>query len=89
MTISFTHKIKIIKNFGLSINNTGATEVQIALLTANIIKLQYHFKTNKNDFHSRRGLMGMVNKRRKLLIYLKNKDKDNYLSLIKNLKIRR
>ena len=69
--------------------DTGSPEVQVALLTANINKLQEHFSTFKKDHHSRRGLIRMVNQRRKLLDYLKSKDVDRYNDLIKNLGLRR
>jgi small subunit ribosomal protein S15 len=63
--------------------------VQVALLTANIEGLQAHFKSHKQDHHSRRGLIRMVNQRRKLLDYLKGKDADRYLALIGRLGLRR
>lgn len=68
---------------------TGSTEVQVALLTANINKLQGHFADHKKDNHSRRGLIRMVNQRRKLLDYLKGKDLNRYAALIKKLGLRR
>jgi len=68
---------------------TGSPEVQVALLTANINKLQGHFSDHKQDHHSRRGLIRMVNQRRKLLDYLKRKDLDRYAALIKKLGLRR
>ena len=69
--------------------DTGSTEVQIALLTKRINELSDHFKVNKKDHHSRRGLLGMVNNRRKLLKYLKGKNETEYLSLIKKLGLRK
>lgn len=69
--------------------DTGSPEVQVALLTANINKLQGHFEGHKKDHHSRRGLIRMVNQRRKLLDYLKAKDADRYTDLIKKLGLRR
>ena len=69
--------------------DTGSPEVQVALLTANINKLQGHFKENKKDHHSRRGLIRMVNQRRKLLDYLKSKDLSRYSALISSLGLRR
>ncbi len=69
--------------------DTGSPEVQVALLSANINKLQDHFKANKQDHHSRRGLIRMVNQRRKLLDYLKRKNADRYLELIQRLGLRR
>jgi small subunit ribosomal protein S15 len=70
-------------------NDTGSPEVQISLLTANINKLQGHFSDHKKDHHSRRGLIRMVNQRRKLLDYLKIKDIARYAQLIKKLELRR
>ena len=69
--------------------DTGSPEVQVALLTANINKLQDHFKANGKDHHSRRGLIRMVNQRRKLLDYLKGKDATRYSALIARLGLRR
>lgn len=70
-------------------NDTGSPEVQVALLTSRINDLQNHFKTHKHDHHSRRGLIRMVNQRRKLLDYLKNKDLSRYQKLIGGLGLRR
>lgn len=70
-------------------NDTGSPEVQVALLTARINDLQDHFKTHKADHHSRRGLIRMVNQRRKLLDYLKGKDLNRYTDLISSLGLRR
>ena len=69
--------------------DTGSPEVQVALLTANITDLSGHFAKHKADHHSRQGLLRMVNKRRKLLDYLKGKDSKRYQSLISNLGLRR
>ena len=69
--------------------DTGSPEVQIALLTENISALQSHFDGHKKDHHSRQGLIRMVNKRRKLLDYLKKKDLNKYSSLIKELNLRK
>ena len=74
--------------FQKSDTDTGSPEVQIALLTENINKLQDHFKEHKKDHHSRTGLIRMVNLRRKLLAYLKRKDQESYLNTIKALKLR-
>ena len=79
---------KIIEKFQTGENDTGSPEVQIALLTENINKLQSHFKSHKKDHHSRTGLIRMVNLRRKLLAYLKRKDVEKYASLIKELGLR-
>ena len=70
-------------------NDTGSPEVQVALLTTRINDLQDHFKTHKADHHSRRGLIRMVNQRRKLLDYLKGKDLNRYTDLIGSLGLRR
>ena len=68
--------------------DTGSPEVQIALLTENINKLQNHFKSHKKDHHSRNGLIRMVNLRRKLLTYLKKKNAESYKELVKKLNLR-
>ena len=80
---------EIIAKFKRGENDTGSPEVQVALLTARINDLQGHFKTHKADHHSRRGLIRMVNQRRKLLDYLKGKDLDRYTTLIGELGLRR
>ena len=79
----------IVKNNAQSKGDTGSPEVQIALLTANVNKLQGHFGDHKKDHHSRRGLIRMVNQRRKLLDYLKGKDASRYTQLIATLGLRR
>lgn len=89
MALSAAETSAIVKEFGGNEANTGSTEVQVALLTANINKLQSHFKDNEKDHHSRRGMIRMVNQRRKLLTYLKSKDLDGYSELIKKLGLRR
>jgi small subunit ribosomal protein S15 len=89
MALSVEKKAEIVAEFGRGQNDTGSPEVQVALLTANIEGLQGHFKANKQDHHSRRGLIRMVNQSRKLLDYLKGKDADRYLELIKRLGLRR
>ena len=89
MSITAERKAELIKEYATKKDDTGSPEVQVALLTANINKLQGHFKDNKKDHHSRRGLIRMVNQRRKLLDYLKSKDQDRYLELIKKLGLRR
>ncbi|MFA9486466.1 30S ribosomal protein S15 [Moraxella haemolytica] len=80
---------EIIAKFKRGENDTGSPEVQVALLTARINDLQGHFKAHKADHHSRRGLIRMVNQRRKLLDYLKGKDLDRYTTLISELGLRR
>ncbi|ANF56068.1 30S ribosomal protein S15 [Halotalea alkalilenta] len=89
MALTAERKAEIVKEFGASENDTGSPEVQVALLTANIEGLQDHFKSNKQDHHSRRGLIRMVNQRRKLLDYLKGKSFERYQSLIQRLGLRR
>ena len=80
---------KIISEFGRVPNDTGSPEVQVALLSARIDHLSEHFKTHKQDHHSRRGLLMMVNQRRSLLGYLKKKDVARYQTLIEKLGLRR
>jgi len=80
---------QIISNFARGTNDTGSPEVQVALLSARIEQLAEHFKTHKQDNHSRRGLLKMVNTRRRLLAYLKDKDGDRYKALIERLGLRR
>ena len=89
MSLTAVEKAEIVKAFGESETDTGSTEVQIALLTANINKLQAHFGDHKKDHHSRRGLIRMVNQRRKLLDYLKRKNPSSYAELIEKLGLRR
>lgn len=89
MALNAEEKAKIVKDYQRAEGDTGSPEVQVALLSANIDKLQDHFKVNKQDHHSRRGLIRMVNQRRKLLDYLKSKDADRYVQLIGRLGLRR
>lgn len=89
MALSVEEKAAIVSDFGQDGKDTGSTEVQVALLTANINKLQGHFSSHKQDHHSRRGLIRMVNQRRKLLDYLKRKDAPRYVALIGKLGLRR
>ncbi|MBS3805408.1 MAG: 30S ribosomal protein S15 [Oleiphilaceae bacterium] len=89
MALSAAEKSQIVTDYQQAAGDTGSPEVQVALLSANIDKLQGHFKANKQDHHSRRGLIRMVNQRRKLLDYLKKKNADRYLELIKRLGLRR
>lgn len=89
MSLSVAEKAAVVKEYQTAEGDTGSPEVQIALLTANITKLQSHFDDHKQDHHSRRGLIRMVNQRRKLLDYLKKKNVDRYASLIKRLGLRR
>ena len=87
--MNVNEKKEIVKNFGKNTADTGSTEVQVALLTKKINELSEHFKIHKKDHHSRRGLLGMINNRRKLLKYLKGKDEPGYSSLIKKLGLRK
>jgi small subunit ribosomal protein S15 len=89
MALSAEEKAAIVAEHGTGENDTGSPEVQVALLTVNINKLQGHFGDHKKDHHSRRGLIRMVNQRRKLLDYLKGKDVTRYTTLIKKLGLRR
>jgi small subunit ribosomal protein S15 len=89
MALTAENKAAIVAEYQQSEGDTGSPEVQVALLTHNIVGLQDHFKVNKKDHHSRRGLIRMVNQRRKLLDYLKGKDVNRYTSLIKRLGLRR
>lgn len=82
-------KAGILAEYAQAKGDTGSPEVQVALLTANIIKLTEHFKEHKHDHHSRQGLLRMVNQRRKQLDYLKGKDSGRYQELIKRLGLRR
>ncbi|WOG28989.1 30S ribosomal protein S15 [Endozoicomonas sp. 8E] len=89
MALTAKKKAEIIKKFGRTEGDSGSPEVQVALLTANIEGLQGHFKANHKDHHSRRGLIRMVNQRRSMLNYLKDKDVERYRSLIERLGLRR
>ena len=89
MALTVDEKSEIIRDFALAEGDTGSPEVQVALLTNNINHLQDHFKEHSHDHHSRRGLIRMVNTRRKLLDYLKRKDLERYSTLIKRLGLRR
>jgi len=82
-------KQTIIQDYKLHDNDTGSPEVQIALLTERIDYLNTHFKAHKKDHHSRRGLLKMVSRRRRLLDYIRKKNEDRYQTLIKRLGIRK
>ncbi len=82
-------KMEIVKGFGRNEKDTGSTEVQIALLTKRIEELTEHFKVNKKDHNSRRGLLKLVGQRRKLLKYLKRKDVEKYRQILKTLSLRK
>ena len=89
MSLSGEQKSKVISDHRRGTQDTGSPEVQVALLSARINELTEHFNKHKNDHHSRRGLLKMVNQRRKLLDYLKAADGDRYKSLIERLGLRR
>ena len=89
MSLSTEQKAQIIADFQRGADDTGSTEVQVALLTNRINELQSHFSQHKKDHHSRRGLLALVNKRRKLLDYLKRIDLARYQELIARLSLRR
>jgi small subunit ribosomal protein S15 len=89
MSLTAEQKKAVVEEYRLSESDTGSAEVQVALLTANINQLTPHFAAHKKDNHSRRGLLRMVNQRRKLLDYLKDKDVTRYRTLIDRLGIRK
>lgn len=89
MPFTAEQKKAVIDEYRLSASDTGSPEVQIALLTAHILHLTPHFAEHKKDNHSRRGLLRMVNQRRKLLDYIKRKDITRYRSLIERLGLRK
>ena len=87
--LTLEEKTKIIKKYGLHEADTGSSEVQIALLTEEIKRLLLHLKKHSKDFHSKRGLLKMVAKRRKLLSYLKEESTRRYNSIIKKVGLKR
>lgn len=89
MSVQDINTKEIISKFSRTEGDTGSPEVQIALLTARINELNTHFKEHVKDYHSRRGLLRMVSRRRKLLDYLKNRKPSTYSELIKELGIRK
>ena len=89
MALAKEKKEELVGKFKRAEQDTGSPEVQVALLTERIITLTQHFKTHHKDHHSRQGLFVLVNKRKKLLGYLKNKDHGRYRSLIKALGLRK
>ncbi len=89
MALSTEQKAQIVKEHQLSATDTGSTQVQVALLTAEINQLNEHLSVHTHDFHSKRGLLIKVGKRRNLLKYLKNEDASAYAALIKKLGLRR
>ncbi|CAG2149849.1 30S ribosomal protein S15 [compost metagenome] len=87
--MAIANKSEVIKQFARGTNDTGSPEVQVALLTTRINELTPHFKANMKDHHSRRGLLRMVSRRRRLLDYLKASDADRYRALIEKLGLRK
>ena len=88
-TVNREKKAEVIKKFAKGANDTGSTEVQVALLTRHINELNEHFKGHAKDHHSKRGLLKMVGQRRRLLNYLKKSDTQRYSSLIQALDLRK
>jgi small subunit ribosomal protein S15 len=82
-------KEQLVAEYGVNDKDTGGADVQVAILTARINHLSHHFETHMKDNHSRRGLLMMVSKRRKMLDYIKSKDETRYRSLIKRLGLRK
>ena len=89
MAVTKERKAELVKEFGKDVKNTGATEVQIAILTDEINNLTEHLKENKHDYHSNRGLLMKVGKRRSLLDYLKKNNVVSYREVIKKLNLRK
>lgn len=89
MDITSMEKSEVIKNFGLHEKDVGSPEVRISLLTKRIKNLANHLKNSKKDVHSRRGLISMINKRRKLLNYLNKTDSKRYLDIVNKLQLRK
>ena len=88
INMNLKNKQEIVKKYGKDAKDTGSTAVQVAMMSKKISELTEHLKTNKNDFATKRGLLMMVGKRKKLLSYVKSKNLDEYRNLIKKLKIR-
>jgi len=89
MALNAAQKADIVSKYGASQGDTGSTEVQVALLTARIEDLSEHFKTHIHDHHSRQGLLRMINRRRKLLDYLKRENPERYRDVIASLGLRK
>jgi len=89
MSITAERKNEVINEFATHVGDTGSPEVQVAILSERITNLTEHLKTHKKDFHSRRGLLIMVGQRRRMLDYLKRKEKPRYDALIQRLGLRR
>lgn len=89
MSVTAEKKQEIIKKFAQGKNDTGSAEVQVAIMSERITNLTEHFKTNNKDHHSRRGLLKLVGRRKRLLDYLKKNDQDRYEAVIKKLGLRK
>ena len=89
MALANDEKTQIVAKYRTHKTDTGSPEVQVAILSQQILQLTEHFKVHKNDHHSRRGLLSMVARRRKLLNYLKSRNPERYKTLIQSLGIRR
>ena len=89
MSIAKEKKVELITGYAVTENDTGSPEVQCAVLTERVLNLTEHLKVNKKDFQSRRGLLMLVGRRRKLLKYLKSKNTQRYQDLIKRLNLRK
>jgi len=89
MSLNTVQKAEVVKANARGAADTGSPEVQVALLTARINELTPHFKTHAKDHHGRRGLLKLVNQRKRLLSYLKDKDADRYTALIQKLGLRK
>jgi len=89
MALTKEDKTKIVKKFAREKSDTGSPEIQVALLSVQIDKLAEHLKDHKKDVHSRRGLLAMVAKRRRLLTYLRDRDEKRYRSLIAELNLKK
>lgn len=89
MSIVKEKKQELIEKFQLSKKDTGSVEVQVSVITERVLNLTSHMKTHTKDFHSRRGLLALVNRRRSLLTYLKKKSEERYNNLVKALGLRK
>ncbi|MCX7929494.1 MAG: 30S ribosomal protein S15 [Chlorobi bacterium] len=89
MMLTKERKAELIAQFGGSLSNTGSPEAQIAILTEHINQLTEHLSVHKKDHHSRRGLIGLVNKRRQLLKYLQRKNLERYRRIVEQLNLRK
>jgi len=89
LSITKEVKSKLIDEFKINEKDTGSAEVQIAILTERIKNLSEHFKVHRKDIHSKRGFMALINRRKRLLSYLKRKDFDKYQEIIKKLGLRK